>query len=320
MEQAITITDTEIVIYGQFFIHKDYSVTKKDVLLDVLGKNYKGQQIRIKLLDGENHQFSGFDSFIQYVCDAVGIPYSSIVFETHNPDAGLFNRETLRLGIFISVDRHLPQEFDKDLSTAKFVGSTLGRYNISRLRLAYELDTAFPDDTFITFQSKPGFIADQFRHFGDTYQNELAWFNSKTFDKDLTSQHYMGMIDWQTACANYGKIWNQYQIEVISETDSIDNFWFTEKTANCLATGKPFVLLSGQGSLQRLRDMGFITFENILDESYDKEAHPYNRIKHIVQSLTTLYTSPNRKELVDQMYALAQSNIELYKHFINVAP
>jgi len=315
MEQAITVTDNEIVILAQFFIHKDYSITRKDLLLDIISKYYRGQKIRVKLLDGENHRFSGFEEALRYVCGALLIPYSHVTLETHCPDDGIFNTEVLRLGIFISVGRYLPADFDRNIDNAKFIGTTLGRYNVSRLRLAYELDTAFPNDSFITFQSKPHFINDQYRHFSDVYQAELEWFNQKTFDQDLISNHYMGMIDWQTACSHYGNIWNKYQIEVISETDCMDNFWFTEKTANCLAAGKPFVLVSGQGSLKRLKMMGFQTFDEILDESYDTAPDPYARIKRLTQSLQVLYTSPSKADLISQLYQKAHQNIELYQQY-----
>jgi hypothetical protein len=315
IEQAITITDEEIVILGQFFIHKDYSITRKDLLLDAIAKHYRGQRLRIKLLDGENHRFSGFDDTIRYICNALLIPYKSVVFESHNPEEGVFDIEQLKLGIFISVGRHLPEQFDNNLSNAKFIGTTLGRYNVSRLRLAYELDQAFPNDAFITFQSKPNFINDQYRHFGSVYREELEWFNQKTFDHDLISNHYMGMIDWQTACAHYGNIWNKYQIEVVSETDCMDNFWFTEKTANCLATGKPFVLVSGQGSLKRLESMGFKTFGDILDQSYDSASDPYTRIKRLTHSLHSLYTSPSKADLINQLYQTAHQNIDLYTQY-----
>lgn len=314
-EQVITVTPTEIVILGQFFVHKDYSITRKDILLDTLAKQYTGQHITIRLWDGENTDFSGFETFIKFVCDKVSIPYSNVTFESHSPNISDFNSIQLKLGIFISVNQYLPVEFDQDLTHAKFVGTTLGRYNLSRFRLAYELDRAFPGDTFITFQPDVNFIKQQLEPFSSQYQDELAWIEAKTFDKDLVSQHYMGMIDWYDACRAYGNVWNKYEIEVVSETDSIDNFWFTEKTANCLATGKPFVLVSGQYSLHRLRKMGFQTFESVLDESYDTAATPYDRIVKITHALDALYTSPNRKELVQKLYELAQLNINRYKQY-----
>ena len=314
-EQGVVISDTEILILGQFFVHKDYSITRKDILLDIIARQYAGQKIIVRLWDGENTDFSGFETFIKFICDKVGIPYTDVTFESHSPNIRDFNSIQLKLGIFISVNQYLPTEFDRDLTNARFVGSLLGRYNLSRLRLAYELDQAFTDDTFITFQPDVNFIKQQLDHFSDQYPDELAWIEQKTFDRDLTSGHYMGMIDWYDACRAYGNVWNKYQIEVVSETDSIDNFWFTEKTANCLATGKPFVLVSGQYSLHRLREMGFVTFNSILDESYDNARTPYSRIKHLTESLARLYNSPSRAEEVKELYRLASQNRELYRKY-----
>jgi hypothetical protein len=221
------------------------------------------------------------------------------------------------LGIFVSVNRYLPTDINRDVSNAKFAGCLLGRYNLNRFRLAYELDQAFPDDTYITFQPKVSFIQESLKHFNNQYARELAWLEQKTFDRDLTSTHYMGMIDWYDACRKYNNVWNQYQLEVISETDSISDFWFTEKTANCLATGKPFVLVSGEGSLARLRDMGFQTFDSVINESYDLAKHPYDRIQRLIHSLNELYTSPDKNTSINKLYELAQSNIGRYAEYLS---
>ena len=315
-EQAITVTETEIIILGQFFVHKDYSVTRKDLLLDILGKEYNGQHITIRLLDGENTDVSGFEIFIKYLCDHIHIPYNEVTFETHGANLNTeFNLTQLKLGIFLSAGQYISESFNCDLTNAKFVGTTLGRYNLSRLRLAYELDSTFPNDTYITFQPNINFIQQQLQHFSTQYEKELEWISTKTFDRDLTSTHHMGMIDWQTACASYGNIWNKYQIEVISETDSMDNFWFTEKTANCLATGKPFVLVSGKNSLQRLRELGFKTFHTVLDESYDSAEHPYDRTTRLTLALGELYNSPSRANKIQELYHLASQNVELYREY-----
>ena len=316
IEQAVTVTDDKIIVLGQFFIHKDYSITRKDILQDVIEKNYNGQEIIIKLLDGENIDFSGFDLFIKQLCDSIKIPYSKITIESHSSSIDTdFNLTQLKLGIFISVNQYLPAEFDRDIANAKFVGSLLGRYNLSRFRLAYELDRAFVNDTFITFQPGVQFINEILKHFSNQYQRELAWLQTKTFDRDMTSKHFMGMIDWTDACRNYGNVWNQYQIEVVSETDSMSNFWFTEKTANCLATGKPFVLINGTGSLERLRDMGFCTFNEVIDESYDLATTPTGRIDQVIKSLNGLYNDPNREEKIKKLYEIAKNNVKIYKEY-----
>jgi hypothetical protein len=316
IEQAVTVSDSEILILGQFFVHKDYSITGKDLLLDILSQQYCGQQILVRLWDGENINFSGFELFIKFVCDQLQIPYSHVTIESHCSSLSTnFNLSQLELGIFISVNQYLPREFNRDRSSSKFVGSLLGRYNSTRLRLAYEIDQAFPGDNFTTFQPSANFLQGTLKYFSQQYAKELAWIKIKQFDQDLISQHYMGMIDWQTACAHYGNVWNRYQIEIVSETDAIDNFWFTEKTANCLATGKPFVLVSGQYSLHKLKDMGFQTFNHLIDESYDAEPTPYKRIIRLTQALTEVYNSSSKEDIIENLYTTAEKNINLYKQY-----
>ena len=100
-EQAITVTDDEILILGQFFVHKDYSITNKDLLLDVMSRQYRGQHILVRLWDGENIDFSGFELFIKFVCDQVQIPYTNVTFETHSSQLTTkFNIAQIKLGIF----------------------------------------------------------------------------------------------------------------------------------------------------------------------------------------------------------------------------
>lgn len=315
IEQAVTVTDSEIVILTQFFVHKDYSITNKEVLLDILAQHYRGQQIIVKSWDGENLEFSGFDQYMQQVCNLTGIPKHQVTFETHDPDFDTFNLDLLRLGIFVTVGQLLPSVINKDLTGAKFVGCMFARYNLNRLRLAYELDRAFPGDTWINFQPRPDFVADSLRHFGSLYQNEIAWLQQRQFDRDLHSSHHMGMINWKDACANYDHVWNKYVIEAVSETDCMDNFWFTEKTANCLATGKPFVLSAGTHSLARLQDMGFVTFGSVLDETYDQAPNPHERIKRLTHSLQELYTSSDKDSRIQELYRLAGQNCEIYRQY-----
>lgn len=309
MEQSIVVGN-EIVIKTQFFVHKDYSFTGRELILDVFAKHYSGQRVRVLALDGENLEVSGFNDFLSRIKDIFNI--SEIVVESHKPGS---NRQ-LVLGIFASTGRDIPS-VNADRSNAKFVGTMLGRYNPTRLRLAYELDNAFPQDNYMTFQPQSTLVENSLMHVSDLYTNEIAWLKMKVFDQDLVSTHHMGMIDWHTSNQSYAKVWNQFQIEVISETDSYSDFWFTEKTARCLATGKPFVLVAGTHSLQRLRDFGFKTFGSILDEKYDQEATATSRIKYLISSLQGLYNSTNRHDLIEELYSLANENIKIYNEFVS---
>ena len=62
----------------------------------------------------------------------------------------------------------------------------------------------------------------------------------------------------------------------------------TEKTAKVLAAGHPFIIAAGVGFYRDLRNLGFKTFNNIIDESFDLiENHQdrMDRIYNIVQDL-----------------------------------
>jgi hypothetical protein len=80
------------------------------------------------------------------------------------------------------------------------------------------------------------------------------------------------------------------------------------------------VLLSGKESLQNLRDLGFKTFSDCLDESYDQCLLPSLRIRAIIDSLTKLYNHPNREKIIENMYNIAQENIEVYNKICVMDP
>jgi hypothetical protein len=303
-EQSIKITSDEIYIGAHLFVKKDYSIVGKELLLDVFSQHYKNQTIRIYAFDGENLEFSGFVEFVRFLKEHFNIPNDKVIWETH--------ATTLKLGIFLSTKKYIPEITNRSLTNAKFVGVSLARFNPTRLRLAYELDRCFPNDNYMIFHSTVDSVKQQLASVSEIYQDELSWMSTKEFNIDIPSRN--GSVTWQLACEHYPNIWNKYQIEIISETDTMSDFWFTEKTARCLATGKPFVLVSGHGSLQKLRNMGFYTFSPILDETYDLEIIPTLRINLLLSSLKKVY---NNKECLDELYAIAYKNIEAYNNFIN---
>lgn len=57
---------------------------------------------------------------------------------------------------------------------------------------------------------------------------------------------------------------------------------FSEKTLRAIISGRPFVLLAPQGTLQLLRDLGVKTFSQFWDESYDLEADSTKRFEKVM--------------------------------------
>jgi hypothetical protein len=63
-------------------------------------------------------------------------------------------------------------------------------------------------------------------------------------------------------------IWSQCFVNVVTETITYDKF-FSEKIWKPIVGKRPFLLLGPPGSLLRLRRMGFKTFGDYWDESYN---------------------------------------------------
>jgi hypothetical protein len=74
------------------------------------------------------------------------------------------------------------------------------------------------------------------------------------------SQHVQEHYD-RTACS--------IVLETHFDADGSSGSFLTEKTFKCLKHGHPFVLFAPVGSLQALRDMGYRTFDTVIDPTYD---------------------------------------------------
>jgi len=311
--QAVTVTDNQITIRSQYFVTKDNSCINKEYLEDILSNHYHGQSILIEAHDGENIQASGFLGLITGFSMIFQIPLDSIQIETHDTTIRLpFNARHLALGLFLGANKYIPK-FERNFVDTKFVGCVIGRFTPARLRLAYELDQAFPNDNYMIFQGRPWSDLNPFK---ELYSKEMDWFTNKQFDYDIKTTSPVGAVGFDEAYRNYPNIWGRYLIEAVIETDPVSDYWFTEKTAKCLATGKPFVLINGFKSLEQLRSKGFLTYNDSIDESYDSEPTPTRRIHAVVKSLKELYNSVDRDERIRQMYETAVKNQAIYQQYV----
>jgi len=98
-------------------------------------------------------------------------------------------------------------------------------------------------------------------------------------------------------------------IDVVLETLFDDQrIHLTEKTLRPIACGKPFVLVSTPGSLDYLRNYGFKTFGDVIDESYDTISDPLTRLETIIELLDNLSRSSDKKSIYKRMHEIAREN------------
>lgn len=310
----IEVADQRILIDLNWIIRKDYILDYLQIVEDQLVLHYTNQEICFYALDGNDVLSPGLTGWIQLIQRGLNIPNDKISFVSISPSLPQWRWIPYHLAAFEDILNHITTgSINRDTQHAKFVGMLSGsRWSVARMRLAYELDQAFPNNTFITYSlaQSASQLTDRIeRH----YVKEIEWVKNKTFDNDMTS---VGAVDYRTAITNYKNLWSKYHIEIVAETDEYQNLWFTDKTAKCLSTGKPFLLLSGQHSLKNLKKMGFVTFDQWIDESYDECVLPGQRISAIIKSLNTLYNNPDKHLIFGQMEQHAIHNTLHYHRYV----
>jgi hypothetical protein len=296
----------------RFVIQKDYILNYLQILEDQLILHYSGQELCFYAVDGDNVTLPALVGWVKLIQHGLGIPNNKICFVSVIPSLPQWRWIPFPLEAFEQIGTLIESTgINRDLNAAKFVGVLAGsRWSVARMRMCYELDNAFPGDAFITHKMAKAHLA----QLGQYYQQEITWYNNRKFNNDILSGD--NAIDFRDGVREYTKIWNQFQIEIICETDEYQTHWFTDKTAKCLSTGKPFLLLSGQHSLQNLKQMGFVTFAKSIDESYDNCALPGQRIRAMINSLQKLYSDPNKTEIIAKMQKKAKKNIDIYHNYV----
>jgi hypothetical protein len=92
--------------------------------------------------------------------------------------------------------------------------------------------------------------------------------------------------------------WKVYQhslYSIVTETNFENYFFFSEKTAKPLYAGRPFVFFGAQGQLQDLKQLGFQTFDGIIDESYDAIDNTLLRFEKAFEQLIWLVAQDHQQ-------------------------
>lgn len=90
---------------------------------------------------------------------------------------------------------------------------------------------------------------------------------------------------------------------IITET-GFDTCHFTEKTWKPILAEHPFVIQSGKGHLEILHELGFKTFDNFIDESYENDNE---KIRNVCKTITKL----DKKEFYAATRDIRSHNLKL---------
>ncbi len=136
---------------------------------------------------------------------------------------------------------------------------------------------------------------------------------------EVTADLHLGTMDW----ARYHgqqchlsqiipiSVFNQTAYSVVAETDYDNTLsFFSEKTVKPIIARRLFVVFSGYKFLHNLKSLGFRTFENVIDESYDLIQDGQKRYQAAFDQIRYLCSVP-QQEIFPQIKDTLEHNYHL---------
>ena len=109
-------------------------------------------------------------------------------------------------------------------------------------------------------------------------------------------------------------------LSVVSETVMDPGcIFFSEKIWKPISIGHPFIIMGSPFSLEKLKDMGYMTYESLWDESYDKIASEANRVIAITKLLKSITQKSDDElnELKLKSIPIAKHNRKVFREYIS---
>lgn len=174
------------------------------------------------------------------------------------------------------------------------------------------------EQLILTYQKQGDSISDGNSSSWVCLDPRLKWLQDQAYDSShaVTDPLFLGSPYLKFNLSQFADIgiYNQTAYSVVHETNVDNSFtWFTEKIAKPLLSRRLFLVLSNQYYLRDLRELGFRTFNGIVDESYDVEPDLNLRYDMVVEQMNFLIQQDQRqileqiKPIVEHNYNLAQS-------------
>jgi len=129
-----------------------------------------------------------------------------------------------------------------------------------------------------------------------------------TFEEPEKNDFY----DWPKQVEPLHRYYKNMFVDIVSETD-LDTCFTTEKTLRPIIFKTPFLLMAGKGTLQKLKDIGFKTFDHWWSEDYDNYAH-FERMEKILDIVEWISVQYNVNKFKEEMTSILEYN---YNHYVN---
>ena len=235
------------------------------------------------------------DMLNQYCADTGRNPGTISIIKNPNKQEHIpYKNSTQDVSHFFDMSRRYWTDTATVADDAKLFGYFMGRRTFARARILYDLWhqgnalLSVMDTVEVPPWVRPslGITLEQL----DEWLTEeiIAWLNQcpvTSIDGHTVRDQYVENPKTNADLLNY---YNKFQVEIVTETYTLGNTFFpTEKTVRPIMAAKPFLIYGPKNYLQRLKDLGFETYSNCWDESYDQYEGPdrWQAMKHIMSTV-----------------------------------
>ena len=141
-----------------------------------------------------------------------------------------------------------------------------------------------------------------------------ALIKSETDQKNWYSGNQIQFADMTTSVSNIVPVdmYNNTCYSIVTESFFQSNFiMLTEKTAKPLIAKRLFVMFAGPGYLAHLHRLGFQTFGDVIDESYDLELDDKTRWTRAFEQVEYLCSQP-QEAILQKIQPVLEHNYNLF--------
>jgi len=141
--------------------------------------------------------------------------------------------------------------------------------------------------------------------------------NTLPLELDIKNYQYRAMANQLPSLESY---FDQSYFSIVTEGDfssATGKNQFTEKVLKCFAFYHPFIVIGLPGTLELLREQGFLTFNSIIDESYDKILNDDKRLNAALAEIEKInrMNINELKNMYDDFFPILEHN---YNHLLNI--
>ena len=253
---------------------------------------------------------TGLEQVVKQCADNLHIPYTKISFRSSDrlTKSSIFKHEFNNNKMFweqFTPSYSSPSENNYALLLGRATNERLYAFSISSNNNS--IRTCHLNTEYITEHNS------DFRQFICEHNNKWQSIKNNLPYSDIGDYIKPPIIFGNAKDKNFwSMIYDRVSIEVVCETNTASGtFFITEKTIRPISYGRLFLIIGSPNYERNLKELGFDTFDDILDKAYDTESS-YIRVDKVFNSLQKFMLNPvDYNTITDRLKNNQQRLIEL---------